>query len=248
MGFGDSASACLEEGIKQHLIQPAEIYTTRDDFTQGPIHKADRFDKSRIAYWNALYNSLEIKEDITSSYYESIESIKRLKQRTIALFVGDSSHDYLMTGYLISTLPDNNWYFTFLEDFKKSNPAPVNLAMFSPEELPSVFSSLKPMQPEIRSYFTGLWKNAVMISSTYRIKSGKEIIHGDENYFDPFILEHIPNHFESLKSIINLIITSFEHTLSDLTILNRIRHFIDAGLVECNGNLVLQSECVLRKI
>ena len=247
MGYGDSASACLTEGIKQHLIPPAEIYTTRDDFTQGPIYKADRFDKSRIAYWNGLYNSLEIKEDITSSYYESVKSIKRLKQRTIALFVGDSCHDYLMTGWLISNLPDNNWYITLLEDFRKISSVPVNLALFSPAALSTLFSSLKPLQPEFISYFIDLWKNAVRIASVYRIKNGKEIMHVDEIHYDPFIIDLIPEHFMPLESIIKSIIISSQHTLSDLTILFRIHQLIRAGMLECKGKLVLDSNSLLRK-
>ena len=162
------------------------------------------------------------------------------------MIVGDSCHDYLMTAWLISNLNGNNWYISLLDKPTKDNLPPVNLAMFTLEEFPSLVDDLKEINDSELSYFTSLWDKVIYENGSYRIKSESTILNVSETYHDSFILEFINDQYQSSRKIIRDIIKSSGHSLSDLTISYRMKRLIELKVIDCDGNFVYGSDNLLR--
>jgi len=254
IGYGDSATGCLLEAMKDHGLPGDDAVPSRDDFTQGPISECLQPNglEQRIGYWEAVDKVLGFGFDTRTFYNESIRILDELETDEITLWVGDSCHDILATGWLLSYLQGKqfNWFLVDLVNVEKSDypgemPA-VNLAMYTPDKLIALYKYRRPLDTSNLTYFTSLWKKATEENSHYRIKRGNEIISVKEDYFDDYILSFVPDQFKPTSKIIGDVLRDGRHNISDTTVEWNIRKMIGRSLIVYQGDLNTMSTYSIR--
>ncbi len=245
IGYGDSATGCILEAIKKHGLAGDGAVPSRDDFTQGPISEclAPNGLNQRIAYWESVGRALDSRFEARVFYNGSIKILDDLEADEVTIWIGDSCHDILATGWLISYLEDKNfkWFIVNLTTIAKNDllqglPA-VNLAMYAPDEITKLYKYRKLLDSDSINYFISIWNKAASENSHYRIKKENKIISVDEDYFDEYILSHIQSQFEPAKKVIGRILGDGEYRISDTTVEWNIKKMIDRNLVKYEGDL-----------
>jgi len=245
IGYGDSAKGCLLEAIQDHGLPGDGAIPSRDDFTQGPISECLGSGglQQRIAYWESVDKVLGFRFDAKNFYNNSLKILDDLEADEITIWVGDSCHDILATGWLLSYLEhkDFSWFVVNLadvepKDYPQEMPA-VNLAMYTPNQIPKLFEYRNPLSLIDREYFATTWQKACFENSHYRIKKGNEIVSVDEDYFDEYILSNLQLEFEPTTTVIGRILRDGRHRISDTTVEWNIKKLINKNLIEYEGDL-----------
>lgn len=255
IGYGDSATGCLQEAIDQFGLPGDSAIPSRDDFTQGPISEVlkPRGLVQRIEYWRAVDQALGFRFEPEEFYRNSIQILDDVNTEEITLWVGDSCHDILATGWLISYLKEKpfEWYVVDLSEAAKSHPPhklpAVNLAMYRPGDVTELYRFRRPMAQADFQFYLSTWTKAASENSPYRIKEGDQIVSVDKDYYDEFILSFIPEHFESTRSIIGAILQDGSRGISDTTVEWNIRKLIDNSTLEYEGHLEDMESYNIRK-
>lgn len=255
IGYGDSATGCLKEAIEKQGLSGDDAIPSRDDFTQGPI--SDCIGKNgveqRIAYWEKVEEKLKFGMDVRIFYTQSIQLLEEIQADQITLWVGNSCHDILATGWILSFLGQRNFIIYYVDlakvesqDLPKGLPA-VNLAMYTPEEVSNLWKYRTIMTEKSRQYYLETFNKACIENSHYRIQDNDHIVSVGEDYFDSYILSHTGNDFEPCSKVIGRILKEGAHRISDTTIEWNIRKMIDQGVLEFKGSLNDMGSYTIRK-
>jgi len=255
IGYGDSATACLNEAILNHGLPGVKAIPSRDDFTQGPIPQHSNITdfQVRISYWESLYQVLGYHQDVRKFFLESIRLLQNLQADQITLWVGDSCHDLLATAWLLAFLKEqqSDWQMIDLaklpEALLPNGEAVVNVALYSPHELSTLYEYRQPLSQEKIKAFANLWDMASKTNSTYRIKENDKIRAVDEDYFDTHILSFLSSDFIPATKVIGNILIDNPFNLSDTTIEWNIRKMIRDGRVAYQGTLASFKDYSIRK-
>ena len=250
IGYGDSATGCILEAIKIHSLSGDEAIPSRDDFTQGPISDCllPNGLEQRIEYWESVDKVLRHRFDVRDFYHQSIKILDDLVADEITLWVGDSCHDILATGWLVSYLENKNfnWFYVNLADvnahYMPRGLPVVNLAMYVPKDLPKLYKYRKPLSSDDKVYYKSIWNKVATENSHYRIKKDGEIISIDEDYYDEYILSHIPEQFESTSKIIGIILRDGAYRISDTTVEWNIKKMVDRELIDFDEKINFNSK------
>lgn len=244
IGYGDSATGCLLEAIANHGLLGDATIPSRDDFTQGPISECLNLDglNQRIAYWKSVDEVLGFNFDTNDFYQKSLGILNDLESDEITIWVGDSCHDILATGWLLCYLEHKNfnWFIVDLatmesKDYPQDLPA-INLAMYSPGQITELSKYRRPLTSDRKEYYNYIWQKACNENSHYRIKKGKEIVSVDEDYFDDYILSNLQNEFESASNVIGRILRDGRYRISDTTVEWNIKKLIAKEVIESIGD------------
>lgn len=245
IGYGDSATDCLKEAIEKFALPGEDAIPSRDDFTQGPISDCltGKGVDQRIAYWETMEKVLRFGKEVGPFYKASIELLNTLRSKEITLWVGDSCHDILATGWLLSFLSayDTSIYFIDLSRVDKEDwvfgKTAVNLAMYTPEQLPKLWKYRKRMDDAEKNKYLDIFKKACQENSPYRIQIEDDIVSVPGDYFDTYILSFIDGEWKLCSHIIGQILKDGEHGISDTTVEWNIRKMIGKGILEYSGSL-----------
>ena len=244
IGYGDSATACLLEAIENHGLAGDGAIPSRDDFTQGPISECFTSDgiHQRIAYWKSVDKVLNFRMEIQEFYLKSIQLLKEIDTDQLTIWVGDSCHDILAMGWLLSFFEKKEiqWFIVNLTDIEKEDMPDglpvVNLAMYTPDQLPKLWKYRKALSDKDKQYFIAILRKASQENGHYRIQANNLIKSVGEDYFDSYILSHIGYQFEPVTAIIGRILQEGSHRISDTTIEWNIRKMIDRNDIIYKGN------------
>lgn len=255
IGYGDSAKDCLLEAIQDHGLSGDGALPSRDDFTQGPISKclAPEGILQRIEYWNTVDAVIGFGFDTENFYLESMKLLDDLECDEITIWVGDSCHDILATGWLLLYLGFENFKWNIVdlatvdkEDFSQDTPA-VNLAMYTPDQVEKLYKYRRPLVREDIEYYSSIWNKAAEENGPYRIKKNDQILTVGEDYFDDYLLSYLRDDFEPMSLFIGGILRDGKHRISDTTVEWNIRKLIDRGLIDFEGNLNSITAYAIRK-
>lgn len=244
IGYGDSATGCLLEAIENHGLPGDGAIPSRDDFTQGPISECStpKGIHQRIEYWKSVDKVLNFEMDVQDFYLKSIQLLKDIDTDQLTIWVGDSCHDILMTGWLLSFLEKKNiqWFIVNLadieiEDMPQGLPV-VNLAMYTPDQLSKLWKYRKALIEQDKKYYISVFRKASEENSHYRIKNNRAIISIGEDYYDEYILSHIGDEFEPISKVIGKILRDGRHSISDTTIEWNIKKMINHKGITYTGN------------
>ena len=244
IGYGDSATSCLLEAIKSYGLPGDSAVPSRDDFTQGPISECLMPNglQQRIEYWQAINDVLGFQFEPDEFYQRSIAILDGLETDEVTLWVGDSCHDILATGWLISFLKEKNfhWFMVNLakvdkNDMPDQEPV-VNLAMYRPDQLNGLYDYRKPITKSDKAYYTSAWDKAAEENSSYRIKKGMEIQSVHEDYYDSYLLSHLTDQYQPTAQVIGKILKDGKYQISDTTVEWNIRKLINRGLISFQGD------------
>lgn len=246
IGYGDSATGCLKEAIEYHGLPGDDAIPSRDDFTQGPISECLTSDSisQRIEYWKSIDSVLNFGMDVEDFYLKSIQRLNNLEADEITVWVGDSCHDILATGWLLTYLEEKEvqWFIVNLAEVDKADMLQgypvVNLAMYTPQQLDRLWKYRKKIDGDAFDYYRSTFTKACIENGTYRIQKEKEIITVNEDYYDDYILAHLSSDFEPMKIVVGRILKDGKHRISDTTVEWNIRKMIATNRIETKGKLV----------
>ncbi|MEM9549367.1 MAG: DUF3658 domain-containing protein [Bacteroidota bacterium] len=256
IGYGDSATGCLLEAITNHGLPGAHAFPSRDDFTQGPISQCLEPDglQQRIVYWQTVGDKLGFPFQPEEFYQQSMTILDELESDEITLWVGDSCHDILATGWLINYLEEKgfDWYIvklTEVDDKDLPNQLPaVNLAMYTPDKLNDLYAYRRRLTPADKSMYQSIWQKAAQENSYYRIKKGNEIHSVNEDYYDTYIIQFLTNEFQPAAEVVGNILRGGAYQISDTTVEWNIRKLIDKGIISFQGDLNTIKSCSIKTI
>ena len=255
IGFGDSATGCLNESMNSFGLSGDKALPSRDDFTQGPISDcdADMDTTQRQDYWKMIDQELNFGMDIDLFYQESMVLLDQVSDCEIVLWQGDSCHDILASAWLMTYLENRNLIWSIIdlsslspEDMNDGLP-PVNLAMFVPKQISELYKYKQTIGDQAQQMYRDLWSVMRQENSAYRIKSGNEILSVEASHHDEFILSQIPYEWTKTSEIIGHTLGLSSHTLTDTTVEWRIRQMIRDGKIEFRGDLTTMDQYDLRK-
>ena len=254
IGYGDSATGCLLEAIKSFGLPGNTAIPSRDDFTQGPISESINDLSQRIRYWESVDEVLNFRNDVKAFYLASIKVIDELEADDITIWVGNSCHDILATGWLLSYLRSKkikwniiNLAFLNEEDLPDGLP-PVNLAMYAPQDIVKLYKYRKALTDKEEKYFISIWEKAALENSQYRIQDENGITSVDGDHFDEYILSHIQDKFEVTSKVIERILQDGQHRISDTTVEWNIRKMIQRNQIGFQGDLNSMRSYKIKKI
>lgn len=245
IGYGDSAAGCLQAAIGNHGLAGDKVIPSRDDFTQGPISECGKKMETdqRQNYWKMIDKEVHFGMDIDIFYQESMLLLDHVNEAEVVLWQGDSCHDILASAWLMTYMENRNLKWSII-DISKLSPEelndglpPVNLAMFSPDQIVTLYKYKQTIGAEAQKMYRDLWSHLRSENGAYRIKSGHEISSVNENYHDDFILSHIPNDLTLAKEVIEKTIKKSELSITDTTVEWRIRHLIKSNKIYYTGEL-----------
>jgi hypothetical protein len=256
IGFGDSATRCLIEAIKSHGLLRDKAIPSRDDFTQGPITECDAEmnTSQRQDYWNMIDAEVHFGMDVDLFYQESMVLLDQVEDCEAVIWQGDSCHDILASAWLMTYMKSRNIKWSIIDlsrlspdDMNNGLPA-VNLAMFSPEQIPHLYKYKQTIEEEAQQMYRDLWAAMRQENGAYRIKNGNEILSVSEDYHDEYIFSQIPNEWTRAPKVIGQTISNSSHTITDTTAEWRVRHLIRSGKVEYQGELTGMNQYSLKKV
>ena len=178
IGYGDSATACLKEAMELHKLPGDDAIPSRDDFTQGPISEwltGTGIDQ-RIEYWRSIASKLNHDTEVESFYRRSIHLLEQIQSAQVTLWVGDSCHDMLATGWLLDFFADSDfdWYWIDFASISQndypSGLPPVNLAMYSPDQIGKLWKYRKVLDENSKHYFIDAFRRSAKENGHYRIQ------------------------------------------------------------------------------
>ena len=256
IGYGDSATGCLNEAMERFDLPGEKAIPSRDDFTQGPIMNSHTKAglKERVKYWQTISSKLNHDSYTESFYWSSIDLLNRIDSSEVTLWIGESCHDKLATGWLLSYLSDNDikWSAIHLQDVQEkdsaqSKPA-VNLAMYTPDKLQLLWDYRKTLSDDQILKYKALWSKASAENGSYRIlkEDGIETIPSD--YYDDYILSFLNSEFQEVRSVLGDILRDGRYSISDTTIEWNIKKLIEAQEIDFEGELTSMFTYKIRKV
>jgi len=255
IGYGDSATGCLLEALKNHGLEGDGAVPSRDDFTQGPISECliPGGLIQRMDYWEEVDRKLGGRFEPREFFQQSKKILDDLEAEEVTIWVGDSCHDILATGWLISYLEDKDfdWYIVNLaeveEEDSPNNIPVVNLAMYTPEQIGNLYKYRRSLSIQDEEYYRSIWNKAASENGHYRNLSENKILTVDADYYDEYILSFVPEEFESTTKIIGKILRDGEHRISDTTVELNLRKMIDKDVLEFSGDLSSMKSYSIRR-
>ncbi len=170
----------------------------------------------------------------------------------MTIWVGDSCHDILASAWLLTYLKHRNLKWTIV-DLARLSPddindgfPPVNIAMFSPEQITDLYAYKQTIGVEAQQIYQDLWVIMRQENGAYRVKTGNEISSVNDDYHDEFILSNLSKDWTIAAKVIGKIMGESEHKLSDTTVEWRIRQLIKTGAIEYQGELTGMKEYSVR--
>ncbi len=256
IGYGDSAASCLKEAMLVHGLEGSTSIPSRDDFTQGPISECDSAmdTTQRQDYWKMIDAEVDFGMDIDLFYQESMLILDQVDECEVVLWQGDSCHDILATAWLITYFEGRDIQWSIIDlgrlspEEKNDDLPAVNLAMFSPYQVASLYQYKQKIEVDTRQIYKDLWSVMRKENGAYRIKKDSEIRTVEVAYHDTFILSQIPTQWTKAPMVIDQIIGHSAHTITDTTAEWRIRKLIHSGEVEYKGELKGMNNYALRKV
>lgn len=256
IGYGDSATGCLNEAIKNFGLEGVKAVPARDDFTQGPISKSHTKEgiEERVNYWKRINSKLNHRHETESFYWGSLELLEQIDDDEITLWIGESSHDILATAWLLTFFSSRkiNWSAIhlnegILKDIHNGKPA-VNLAMHTPDQLQHLWKGKKELSQDVIEKYKGVWHQASSENGPYRILDDSLIKTVHQDYYDEYILSFVKSDYKEVKHIIGSILKDGRHSISDTTIEWNIRKLIERNKIEFDGDLTSSIAYKIRKI
>lgn len=226
-------------------------------FDIGDISGNNVFEKQvdKILNWWHFLNKKEKSEfhkKLLRRYNRIINAAK--KGETIRLWHYDSPHSWCGYYFILSQIKaynptvislymphdDTQRYFNFcnswLDDFKQN-----------------FLKAAKVMSLEEIAEAASKWDELVSDNKTLRVDSPNGIISVDEDYFDKFLIEHIPNGEFEMAALVGEALAVYR--ISDTFIQQRVYKLIDDGVLEITGHYNTRSEyynpnynCYLRRV
>ena len=245
IGYGDSATGCILKAIESHGLSGDGALPSRDDFTQGPISECLEASgvHQRIAYWQSVENVLKFGMEAQEFYLKSIQLLEGLEAYQVTMWVGDSCHDILATGWLLSFLEKKKiqWFIVNLADIERIDMPDglpvVNLAMYTPNHLAQLWKYRKPLIDKDKTHYISIFQKASEENSYYRIKENGLIVSVGEDYYDDYILSHLSDEFEPVNKVIGRVLRDGTQRISDTTIEWNIKKMIDRKDITYIGKL-----------
>jgi len=241
--------------MEDHGLPGDQCIPSRDDFTQGPISECDAEMNTtqRQDYWKKVDVDVDFGMDVDLFYQESIEILDQIEDCEVVLWQGDSCHDILATAWLTTYFSDRDIEWSII-DLGRLSPGEsnddlpaVNLAMFSPSQIPEMYVYKQKLGVESLQLYRNLWKTLRRENGAYRIKRDNEIVSVAEEYHDVMIRSYIPLEWRKASDVIRDVIQASSHTISDTTSEYRIRQLIREGKIEYKGELKGMDNYFLRR-
>lgn len=244
IGYGDSATDCILEAIKEYQLPGDGAIPSRDDFTQGPISDWLQTNgiHQRIAYWESMDKVIGLGMDVKAFSLASLKILDTLESEEITLWIGDSCHDILATGWLLSYFleRDFDWYRIDLAqvdaDDLQDGATVVNLAMYHPQKLKKLYAKREPLSTLEKDTLISRWQKACTENAPYRIQKDNQIISVEEDYYDNYILSFLSTELETCSSVVSRILNDGTQRISDSTIQWNIKKMIDQGRIVFEGD------------
>jgi hypothetical protein len=245
IGYGDSATGCILDAIESYGLPGNGAVPSRDDFTQGPISECMTVSgiQQRISYWDSVEKALNFGMDVQDFYHKSMQLLENIEADHITIWVGDSCHDTLATGWLLSFLEKKKiqWFTVNLADIKREDMPEglpvVNLAMYTPDQLSNLWKYRKTLSDKDKKYYISTFQTASEENSYYRIQDKGRIVSVEEDYYDDYILSQIGNEFEPVTKIIGRVLRDGTQRISDITVEWNIKKLIARKKIKYKGDL-----------
>ena len=195
----------------------------------------DEYRKKLLRRYNRIISAAKKGETVRLWHYDSphswcgyyfiLSQIKAYKPTVISLYMpNEDSQSYFNHC--------NSWLGDFKQNFLKA------AKVMSQEEI----------EEESRK-----WDRLVADNKTLRVGGPNGILSVDDNYFDKYILEHIPNGEFKMTVLVGAVLG--EYKISESFIEQRIHKFIDDGILEITGHYNTRGDyfnpdyhCYLRRI
>lgn len=226
-------------------------------FDIGDISGENVFEKQvdKIEDWSFFLNQKEKSEfrrSLLRRYNRIINAAK--KGETIRLWHFDSPHSWC-------------GYYFILSQIKTYNPTVISLYMpydcnqkyfnhcnrWLDDFKQNFLNAAKVMTQEEILEASNKWDKLVADNKLLRVDSPNGIISVDEDYFDKFLLENIPNGEFRMATLIGSVLG--EYKISDVFIQQRVYKLIDDGVLEITGHYDTKSvyhnpnyNCYLRRV
>ena len=198
-------------------------------------NEKDKFRKELLRKFNRIINAAKKGETIRlwhhdsphswCGYYFILSQIKTYNPTVISLYI---PHDESKNCF--------NFYNCWLDDFKQN-----------------FLKAAKVMTQDEIVEEASKWDKLVADNKPLRVDSPNGIISVEEDYFDKFLIEHIPNGEFEMAALIGEALA--EYKISDSFIQQRVRKLIDDGILEITGHYNTRSEyydpnyyCYLRRV
>jgi hypothetical protein len=245
----------LKEAIKLHGLLGDNAIPSRDDFTQGPISEcgAEMDTSQRRKYWKMIDSEVNFGMDVDLFYEESMVLLDQVIDCEVVIWQGDSGHDILASAWLMTYMQNRTLKWSIIdlsklspEELNEGLPA-VNLAMFSPKQIVDLYKYKQRIGEEAQQMYKDLWAIMMQENGAYRIKNGNEILSVNDDYHDEYIFSQIPNEWTKAPNVIGQAIRNSSHTITDTTAEWRIRHLIQSGKVQYQGELKGMDKYSLKK-
>ncbi len=226
-------------------------------FDIGDILGNNVFEKQveKILNWWHFSNKqekIEFRKELLRKYNRIINAAK--KGETIRLWHHDSPHSWCGYYFILSQIKTYNPTVISLymphDDFKKC----FNLYNCWLDDFKHNFlKAAKVMTQDEIVEEASKWDSLVADNKPLRVDSPNGIISVEEDYFDKFLIEHIPNGEFEMAALIGEALA--EYKISDTFIQQRVHKLIDNGVLEITGHYNTRSEyynpnynCYLRRV
>lgn len=257
IALGDSAKGNIAAffNIYKDNIYSGEVRNFRDDLSTGCINNIDHDLRVR-AEWIYKLNSVTgyyDYKDVDSSL-KDVESIYNSEMdfpngAKIIIWHGENIKDRVALLYLVSRLKKYTLFEVnvskntdgILKDYDKIYSIRA-VGECRSDELDKALVAISEIDTTKKDSFDNEWNNVSNSLSTLRILEDDKVLNVDEDYYDPYILNNIRNHYQYAAKVIGITMSSTDQLVGDAFIDYRLRNLIKNGEVQYKGRLRFMRE------
>lgn len=237
----------LDESLQGEVIQ------IKDDFAVGPLQNLDTEDgwQARGEWWRGLLYGSPYGQNLVGSF-DDRETVKQLKEKLdsdekeeLWIWMAQNQHD--VTGYYW-LMPQFREYqgrvmVLYLNNLPFINEKgqlfyPSWLHEIQPKEFLKAKKLARPITLSEFEIDPDEWRKIADENAVVRIlEGGKKIVGKEEDFYDGEILKNITPEWQKATRVLSNTLHRMKIKTGDVFLMWRMRHLINAGKIEANGNI-----------
>lgn len=263
--FQEADIAVLQEAIRLDESLHGDIIQIKDDYAVGPLKDiyTEEGISARKEWWRQVLAGGDHDGSVDDGNVDDMKTVNELVERLnnepdeiVWIWAAQNKHDVSGYYWLMSQLAPYQGrilllYLNNLPFFNEKGNIfyPQNLYEIPPKEFLKAKKLARPITLSEFEVDPDEWKKLCEQGKFVRLlEGGKKLVQRDVDYYDDELKKYITGEWTKASRIISQFLTKSKEVTGDMFLLWRLKHLIQAGGYEAQGNVRGLKDFEVRKV
>lgn len=262
--FQEPDVAVLQQALNLDELIDGEIMLIKDDFMVGPLDNifTEEGINARKEWWRSVLAGSDIDGRADEGSVDDIQTLSELKKKLdddpellLWIWAAQNAHDVSGYYWLMSQLApyQGRVYILYLNNLPFFNDKgnifyPDHLSAIPPKEFLKAKKLARLITPSEFEVDPDEWSRICEQGKFIRLlEGGKKLVQRDVDFFDAEMKKYITGEWQKAGKIISQYLHKSKPSTGDMFLLWRLKHMLQTGEFEAQGNLKGQKDFEIRR-